>query len=266
MSPAILGTSQDIPAYIPPIQTLEGRSRPEPARLPEAAARPMEYLPFSVRVVRDERDLHRAVSIRYEAYARHVPEFAQTLRQPEAADFEDGVAVLLAESKLDGTPLGTMRIQTNRFKSLPLEQSVKLPDWLQGQTMAEATRLGITGERVGRLVKTMLFKVFYQYCLLHEIDWMVIAGRSPIDRQYERLLFQDVYPGMGYIPLRHANNMPHRVMAFNVPGAQARWAEARHPLLGFMCDTVHPDIDLGVLPPNVGAGWLDTVPRTGTYA
>ena len=28
------------------------------------------------------------------------------------------MAVLLAESKLDGSPLGTMRIQTNRFQPL----------------------------------------------------------------------------------------------------------------------------------------------------
>ena len=36
--------------------------------------------------------------------------------------------------------------------------------------------------------------------------------------------------------------------------------------LAILYAALHPDIDLGVLPPNVGAGWLDTVPRTGTYA
>ena len=228
------------PAAFPPIQVLEQQFQ---AFSPAASKE--ERLPFTVRLVRNEDDLRKAVSIRHSAYARHVPEFAETLRAPEASDYDDGVVVLLAESKLDGAPLGTMRIQCNTYQPLSLEQSVQLPEWLQGHSLAEATRLGITGDRTGRLVKTVLFKVFYQYCMQQEIQWMVIAGRSPIDRQYERLLFKDVYPELGYIPLRHANNMPHRVMAFHVDSAQARWAEAHHPLLDFMCHTHHPDIDLG---------------------
>ena len=225
----------------------------------------VERLPFCVRLVRNEEDLAKAVRIRHLAYARHVPEFAEKLRSPEPADYQDGVVVLLAESKLDGSPLGTMRIQSNTYQPLTLEQSVQLPDWLQGRSLAEATRLGITEDRVGRLVKTMLFKVFYQYCLLQEIEWMVIAGRSPIDRQYERLLFKDVYPGMGYIPLRHANNMPHRVMAFHVDSAQARWAAAHHPLLDFMCHIHHPDIDLGETRVPFMPDWSEIAGRTGTY-
>ena len=245
-------------AYIPPIQTRESAGLATEAKV--------ERLPFTVRLVRNEQDLAKAVAIRFSAYARHVPEFAQTLRTPEATDYENGVAVLLAESKVDGSPLGTMRIQTNRFKPLSLEQSLQLPVWLQDRTLAEATRLGITEDRVGRLVKTVLFKAFYKYCLQEDIEWMVIAGRAPIDRQYERLLFEDVYPGMGYIPLQHANNLPHRVMAFHVDSAQARWAAAHHPLLDFMCHTSHPDIDLGesamVFPGLRGV----PVERTGTYA
>lgn len=203
-----------------------------------------ERLPFTVRLVRNAGDLDKAVSIRHAAYARHVPLLAEKLRTPEQTDFEDGVVVLLAESKLDGSALGTMRIQTNAFKPLSVEQSVQLPPWLQGASLAEATRLGVAGERVGSVVKTVLFKAFFLYCEQAGIDWMVIAGRSPIDRQYERLLFEDVYPGMGYVPLRHANDMPHRVMAFDVNAAESRWAQAKHPLLGFMCYTSHPDIDI----------------------
>ena len=248
------------PAVFPPIQVLAPQAH-SLAVDPEK----VERLPFTVRIAKTEAELLRAVNIRHSAYARHVPDFAETLREPEAADFEAGVAVLLAESKLDGSPLGTMRIQTNTFKDLSLQQSVQLPDWLAGRSLAEATRLGITEDRVGRLVKTMLFKVFYQYCLLQEIEWMVIAGRAPIDRQYERLLFKDVYPGMGYIPLRHANNMPHRVMAFHVDSAQARWSQAHHPLLGFMCHIHHPDIDLGELHIPATPVWPQAVTRTGTF-
>lgn len=221
------------------IETLESRAGvfDEPAMVEER-------LPFTVRLVRNEDDLEKAVHIRHSAYARHLPDFAETLKSPETSDAENGVVVLLAESKLDGSPLGTMRIQTNQFKPLCLEQSVELPDWLKARPLAEATRLGVDGKG-GRLVTTVLFKAFFQYCQHTGIEWMVVTGRAPVDRMYDRLLFEDVFPGMGYIPFQHVGNLPHRVMSFNVDTAEDRWAQAKHPLLGFMCHTHHPDIKLG---------------------
>ncbi|MDK9702958.1 MAG: hypothetical protein OEL20_07435 [Sulfuritalea sp.] len=203
-----------------------------------------ERLPFSVRIVRNEEDLEKAVSIRHSAYGRHIPEVAELLEKAEASDSEPGCVVLLAESKLDGTPLGTMRIQTNRYRKLTLEQSIELPSWLQGKSQAEATRLGVIGNRMGRLVKTALFKAYFQYCVQEEIEWMVIAARSPLDRQYEALLFQDVLPGGDFIPMRHAGNIPHRVLAFNIERADYTWRQAKHPLYSFVVHTHHPDIDV----------------------
>jgi len=203
-----------------------------------------ERLPFSIRIVRDEAALEKAVSIRHAAYGRHIPEVAALLEKAEALDSEPGSVVLLAESRLDGSPLGTMRIQTNRFRPLALEQSIELPSWLQGKSQAEATRLGVIGNRAGRLVKTALFKAYYHYCVQEEIEWMTIAARSPLDRQYEALLFQDVLPEGGFIPMRHAGNIPHRVLAFNVRLADFNWRRASHPLYDFVVNTRHPDIDL----------------------
>lgn len=212
-----------------------------------------ERLPFTVRIVNSEEDLLKAVRIRHAAYARHVPVFAESLKAPEAMDQQRGVVILLAESKLDGSPIGTMRIQTNRFAPLSLEQSIDLPDWLKASPLAEATRLGVTEDRVGHIVKTVLFKAYFQYCRLNGIEWMVIAGRAPIDRQYDRLLFSDVYPGMGYIPLRHAGGMPHRVMSFDVETAEVRWAAAKHPLFSFIFRTNHQDINVGTANPVAAA-------------
>ncbi len=204
-----------------------------------------ERLPFRVRIVRNEEDLDKAVSIRHAAYGRHIPAVAALLEKAEACDSEPGSAVLLAESKMDGSPLGTMRIQSNRYKPLALEQSIVLPSWLQGSSQAEATRLGVTSNRMGRLVKTALFKAYYQYCLLEDIEWMVITARSPLDRGYEALLFQDVIPGAGFIPMHHVGNIPHRVLAFNIERADFNWHQSKHPLYRFMVQTIHPDIDLG---------------------
>ena len=166
---------------------------------------------------------------------------------PESSDSDSGVVVLLAESKLDGSALGTMRIQTNRFSPLYLEKSVVLPDWLKTRRLAEATRLGVAGGQGGRLVTMVLFKAYFQYCQQTGIEWMVIAGRAPIDRQYDRLLFEDVFPGLGYIPLQHASNLPHRILSFHIDTAQERWTQANHPMLDFMCNVHHPDIQVGGL-------------------
>lgn len=223
---------QRLQARKPPVHVLNPMSSTE------------ERLPFTVRLVRNEDDLKKSVHIRHVAYARHLPTFAETLKLPEVYDYEDGVVVLLAESKLDGSPLGSMRIQTNRFNPLSLEESMDLPLWLQGRTLAEASRLGITVDKIGSMVKTVLFKAFFQYCQQEAIDYMVITARSPVDRQYERLLFEDVSPEAGYIPLKHVDNLPHRIMALNVGTAQDRWAAVKHPLLSFMCHTQHPDIDV----------------------
>lgn len=208
----------------------------------------VERLPFTVRCVASEADMRKAVQVRHAAYARHIPEFARTLEQPEPADYDSDTVVLLAESKLDGSALGSARIQTNLLQRLHVEESVDLPSWLQASRLAEVTRLGITEGRVGRIVKVALIKACFDYCEQHAIDYAVVTGRAPIDRQYEQLLFTDVFPDMEFIPLRHVGNLPHRVMAFEIATGEARWAAARHPMLGFFRHTHHPDIDVSAGP------------------
>ena len=205
---------------------------------------PRELLPFTVRVASSEEEIEKAVSIRHSAYARHVPAFAEGLRAAEECDYQAGSVVLLAESKLDGSPLGTMRVQINRFRKLSLEQSVELPDWLKDKNLAEATRLGISLGRQGRVVKVMIFKAFLLYCLDNDIDWMVITARSPLDSQYDALLFQDVFPDRGFIPMQHVGNIPHRVMALAPRMVESMWREARHGLYECFFRTRHPDIDV----------------------
>lgn len=210
------------------------------------SSRATEALPFTLKIVHTQAELNQAVLIRQAAYDRHLPDFAKSLIKPEAADFEKGTAVLLAQSKEDGAPVGTMRIQTNAYKPLCLEQSIDLPTWLKERPMAEATRLGVTNQVGGRLVTTALFKAFYMYCQQIGVEWMVIAGRAPVDRMYQRMLFEDVVPGQGFVPLAHANNLPHRVMSFNVKTAFERWSAVNHPLLNFAALTHHPDITLDI--------------------
>jgi hypothetical protein len=203
-----------------------------------------ERLPFSVRIVRSDEDLSKAIGIRHSAYARHMPVFAEKLREAESLDGAPGVVVLLAESRLDGSALGTLRIQTNAHMPLTVEQSIDLPRWLRDRPLAEVTRLGITGGAIGRLVKMVLIKAAFQYCEHDDIEWAVVTARPPLDRQYAQLMFEDIYPEQGLVPVRHVDNIPHRVMAFEIETGHQRWAEADHPLLNFFSYTRHPDIAL----------------------
>ena len=144
-------------------------------------AKPIERLPFTIKRVQTDEDMRKAVQIRHAAYARHVPEFAQTLLEPELSDYDDSTIVLLAESKLDGSPLGSMRMQTNQRRQLSVEESIALPAWLQGRRLAEVTRLGIDGGRIGRLVKIALIKACFEYCE-DNADRLPGADRPRADR------------------------------------------------------------------------------------
>lgn len=203
----------------------------------------VQRLPFAISVVHSEDALLKAVSIRHSAYARHVPAFADKLRAPEPHDFENNSMILLAESRLDGTPVGTIRVQSNRYRCLGVEHSVELPARLRGRPMAEATRLGVAEGGAGRVVKAALIKALYLHCLEAGIEWVIAGARPGLDRQYESLLMEDLFPGQ-FIALHHSNDIPHRIMALDVMGARAKWGAARHPLFDFMCRTKHPDIDL----------------------
>lgn len=204
-----------------------------------------QLLPFSLRIASTEQDMEKAVRIRHDAYYRHLPGLAAKLLEAEEADFSPDSVVLLAESHLDREPLGTMRIHTNHLRPLPLEQSVKLPSRFKGEVLAEAARLGIVQERVGALVKNALFKAFYAYCRGAGVDRMVITGRNPVDRMYDKLLFSDVCGNREYFPMAHVANLPHRVMEFSVWEAESLWRTNNHPLYRFMCLESHPDIDVG---------------------
>ncbi|MBE0614270.1 MAG: hypothetical protein IH604_11430 [Burkholderiales bacterium] len=202
-----------------------------------------ERLPFTVRIVRSEEALYKAVAIRQAAYARHVPIFAEGLKSPEPNDYDKGSMILLAESKMDGSPVGTIRVQANRFRKLTIEQSAELPIHMHGQNAVEATRLAVAEGRIGRVTKVVLIKALYLYCMEAKVDWVIAGARPPLDRQYDAFLMDDLYHGK-LIPLRHAGNIPHRILALDVPGARTRWEQAGHSLFDFMCNTYHPDIDL----------------------
>ncbi|MFZ5568494.1 MAG: N-acyl amino acid synthase FeeM domain-containing protein [Pseudomonadota bacterium] len=216
---------------------------------PEEAQTSIEYLPFTVRQVASAADLRKAIDLRHMAYARHLPEFASALRAPESDDLESGVAILIAESKLDKSILGTVRIQTNLSNPLNMEHSIKLPRWLQNKRLAEVRRLAVAPGNAGRLVKMVLLKAVYQFCVHQELEWILVAARRPLDRMYEQLTLKDVLDGQTFIPLPRANNVEHRVLGLETRAFLSQLVAVEHPLLDFFFHTEHPDINPDCLTP-----------------
>jgi hypothetical protein len=187
--------------------------------------------------------LQKAVSIRHSAYGRHVPELAARFIAPEPSDTDGSSRVLVALSKLDGAPLGSMRFRTNQNQPLDLEQSVSLPATLTDKVLSEATRLAVTQAAEGRVVKAMLMKSMFLYCEANGVDCIVAAARSPMDRFYHWLLFEDVFPGGEFIPMAHAGMIPHRVMACDVVETKRRWIAANHPWYDLFFRAQHRDLE-----------------------
>jgi len=222
--------------------------------LAQAQAAPQEYLPFTVRQVGNQNDLDRAIRLRHLAYSRHLPEFAEALKEPEADDRADDAIILLAESKLDGSPIGTVRIQTNLHAPLNVEHSIALPQSLAGKSIAEVRRLAVAPGSAGRLVKMVLIKAVYLYCRDNHLDWILVAARPPLDRTYEQLTLRDLLDGRTFIPLPRDNNVPHRVLGAPIVDLPARFAAVRHPLYDFFFVASHSDIDPSCCAPHPREG------------
>lgn len=213
------------------------------SRLVPQEGRQQELLPFRIRVAASEEDLKRVACLRKTAYARHLPaELTKELGKIEPMDRDSSVAVLLAESKVDHELFGTLRIQTNRNQPLALQQSYVLPAHMAQEVCAEVTRLAVSSHPESRLIKTMLIKAAYLWCHAHDVRYVLVTARAPLDRQYARLMFQDVDPSQGFVPLAHVFGLPHRVMYCDIQ--RAIHDSVGHPLYQFWFKTDHPDIDL----------------------
>jgi hypothetical protein len=202
-------------------------------------------LSFRVRIVRTEEHLSKAVQIRAASYGRHHPEVAALLQSAEEADRAPFALVLLAESKLDGGALGTLRIETNARGPLPIEGLLPAQSQYTGKTIAFVTRLAVRGGgQEATLVKLALFKALHRYCLACQIDWVVVTARPPMDRQYVRLGFVDIYDRETLVPIPWNEQIPMRLMALEVISCEREWRRTGHPLYAFMFVDYTPDIEI----------------------
>jgi hypothetical protein len=209
----------------------------------KSGTKAIQSLPFVVEIA-TPRDLREVAILRASSYGKHMPALGAKLAEPEPADYEAGCEVFIARSKLDHTLLGTLRTHANTTEPLPLQASMRLPTALLATRMVETTRLCVKGSPGASVVRSALFKALFMYCLGQKVDWMMAAGRRPVDRIYDSLLFTDVETPGAFYPMAHANGVPHRVMCFSPSAAENLWKTNEHPLYTFVFETTHPDIRL----------------------
>lgn len=201
-------------------------------------------LSFSVRLARSSADLREVCRVRADAYGHHVPDLREPLAEPDGLDRHPHTGVILARDKASGRAIGTVRVQRSQFGPLLLESSVILPHWLADKPRAEITRLAVLPGADGA-VRLTLMKSLYLYCLATQTRYLVIGARSDaLIRLYQRLGFVDVLGPDDRVPLAHAGNLPHRILAFDVMAAERTWLAGGHGLYPFMFETFHPDLQL----------------------
>lgn len=203
-----------------------------------------EELPFAIRLVRTEEHLLKAVQVRAQAFLRHAPQFGAKLLNPEAADRTKGNIVLLAESKATGAPEGSIRIETNFDFRTEFEAVIELPAFLRGKTLAQVGRLGVKPGPGGTLVKQALFKALYRYCLATQVDYMLVAARTPVDREFEKLGFREVFDEPTLLSYPSQGKKYLRLFVFDVAAGERTWRQSQHPLYQFMIQDYHPDIEI----------------------
>ena len=201
-------------------------------------------LGFRLQPVASRADLLDACVVRAQAYGHHMPDMGERLVEPDPLDLAGGTTVFLCRDKGSGRATGTMRIQTSHAGPLLMESSLALPDWLAVAPRAEITRLAVA---VGAdpLTKLCLMKVSYLFCMAQQVQWMAIGARNEaLIRNYRRLGFVDALGAGEFVPLAHTGGLLHRILAFDVVGAERSWAAARHPLYDFMVRTQHDDLQI----------------------
>ncbi|WP_298010591.1 hypothetical protein [uncultured Aquabacterium sp.] len=202
-----------------------------------------ERLPFRVRLARDERDLARIAALRVATYGKHVPSMVPAISAPEPEDRRPDTLLLMAESRASGELLGAARMIHNGFQPLKIEQDFDLRSRFQHRFVAEAGRLTVVGRTESRMAALALVKAMYEICAHSQVDDAVITARSPMDRVYLAMRFDDLLHG-NKKPFPPVGHLPHGVYLMPILEADARWRESACPMYPFMALTLHPDIEI----------------------
>jgi hypothetical protein len=199
---------------------------------------------FRIILARTNEQLQRVALVRSLAYSKHVPTLAETLKEPEPMDFRPGTVTIACEDTRTNAIVGSLRINLNVNQQLVAQQTFTLREELEGQLLAEVTRLSVPSNRRAPLIKLLLMKALFLYCHAKQVKWIIALARTPLDKEYEAMLFEEISIEKGFRPLFHVANVPHKALGLNVQTAERIWLKNNHPFYGFMFLETHPEIQL----------------------
>ncbi|WP_288107634.1 hypothetical protein [Limnobacter sp.] len=202
-------------------------------------------LPFRIIEAKTEFDLERVARIRSVSYGRHLPALAETMKTPDANDYNPSYRSLLALSKLDGSCLGTVRIQiadAEHNENLQFEQSFSIPSALKQGKAAEIARLAIPQDKSSLSVRIMLIKAAYWYCRFSQVNHVFLCARRPLDRFYKGFDLRDLTPNGEFVNMAHIGDVPHRIFWFHTLDIEAHWKAISNPMYPLYFRTLHPDL------------------------
>jgi hypothetical protein len=198
---------------------------------------------FKIKIARTFEQQNRAISIRERAYAKHVPTLAEVLGKNDSVDIgEDTVHIYCEDAQ--GQVVGSLRFTGNRRKQLPIERGFELPTEMSGANIGEVTRLAVPPNTQAKYIKSLLFKSAFLYSISVQVRWILVGARFPLDLQYLKLGFKELFPDMGYVPLEHIAGIPHRVLVCEVSTLESRWRLNQHNSYCFLFETFHPEIKI----------------------
>lgn len=198
---------------------------------------------FVVKLARTQSQQERAASIRERAYAKHLPSLAEIFAGPDNSDFSPDSVLIYCEDR-KGNVVGSVRMTENYNKPLPLEKGLMLPIDFIGVKLAEITRLVVPPHHEGKLIKTLLFKAIHLYSFALQIKLIFAAVRYPLNVQYEKLGFDDVIVGRGFVASSYTFGIPHMVLKLEIPSLERRWKESKHTYYDFFFTETHSEIKI----------------------
>jgi len=203
-----------------------------------------ELLPFQIRLAATAQDIERIAAQRGAAYSRHQPELVKhlALNVPEPDDLRTDVVHIMAET-LEGKLVGSMRLNTNINRPLRFEREFNLPPAFRGKALLEAGRMTSARGTDGHQVVPALIKFAFEISYHAGIDYLLLIARSPIDRIYRALTFEDVFEGKK-VETSAQPGVPVSLFQIPIAAVDERLRAAGCPFYHFLAETSHSPVSI----------------------
>jgi hypothetical protein len=202
-----------------------------------------QTLPFTVTVLKTAAQLDAVVAHRARGYGRRSAALGSALALPEPADARShGREILVAQSKLDGAVIGSMRLHVNYREPTNVEKAASdLPASMAGSRIMDSSRFCCAA---GHVCRGALFKAGLLYARRHKVDHFLLATLESIEPLYASVGFAPLFEDGRLHPIAIAENLPHRVMHLNMATLEEDVARRRPAMVEFLFETEHEDIDV----------------------